>query len=124
MTEEHDVDVGGERVGDRPGSLERCPAYERRTPLEHVLDALAVAGRHNPVAHGDVGTDVADPFGTAHTVAGEQRAPPAVDAAHAGGRPGRTERLPRRLKVVAPTQRLQRRCRHDGDGNPVSGRRR
>ena len=61
VAEEDDVDVGGERVGDRPRPFERRPADERRAALEHVLDALAVGRRHDPVADGDVGTDVADP---------------------------------------------------------------
>ena len=65
VTEEHDIDVGRQRVGDGSGSLERCPAHERRAPLEHVLDPFAVSGRHDPVTDGDVGTDVANPLGTA-----------------------------------------------------------
>ena len=42
VTEEHDVDVGGQGVGDGAGTLERRPAHERRAPLEHVLDPFAV----------------------------------------------------------------------------------
>ena len=35
MGEEDDVDVGGQRVGRRPGSLERGPPHERRPARQH-----------------------------------------------------------------------------------------
>ena len=105
VTQEDDVDVGRHGVGDGPCSLERRPAHERRTSRQHVLDSFAVAGRHDPITDGDVGTDVADPIRAGRTVEGiEQRAPATIDACDAGGRPGRTERLPRRLEVGPPTE--------------------
>ncbi len=59
--EEHDVDVGGDRLGLEAGALERRPAHERRMAVDDVLDAFAVGRRHDPITDRDVGADVADP---------------------------------------------------------------
>ena len=40
--EEHDVDVGGDRLGLEAGALERRPAHERRMAVDDVLDTFAV----------------------------------------------------------------------------------
>ena len=46
--EEHDVDVGGERVGLEPVPFERGPPHECRRALDDVFDAFAVTRTGRP----------------------------------------------------------------------------
>ena len=59
VDEEHDVDVGGERVGLEAVALERGPPHERRRAVDDVVDPFAVVGRDDPVADRDVDEQVA-----------------------------------------------------------------
>ena len=72
-----------------------------------MIDPLAVVGRDDPVADGDVGADVADPpdVGRVGRVgAGEDGAPAPVEPGDAPRRAGRPEVLPVLLERVVPPQ--------------------
>ena len=111
--EEHDVDVGGQRLGLGVRTLERGPADEAAASGQELLDPLAVVGHDHPVAHRDVGSEVADPVRRRRLLAGagsrEERRPAAVDASHPSRRPGRRARQggPRLVEGGVPAQGAQ-----------------
>ena len=118
--EEDDVDVGGEGLGFGAGTLERRPADEGAASRQELVDPLAVLGHDHPVAHRDVGADVADPERRRSLIARagrrEERRPAAVDPAHPSGRPRRPacQGGPRLVEGGVPAQRAQI-LRHGGD---------
>ena len=89
------------------GALERRPPHERRPSRQHVLDPGSVDRDGDPVADGDVGTEVADPARLAVIVAGQQRAPPTIDARHSSRRSRGAERAPSVVPFGVPAERRQ-----------------
>lgn len=84
------------------------PPHERGPAVEDVVDLLAIAGRHHPVADRNIDADVPDPGDTEFIGVvrrDEQRAPAAIEARDSGGRSGSANRVPGRVEVITPPQR-------------------
>ena len=78
VQQEHHVDVGGERVRLGARAFERRSTHERTASREDEVDPLTVGGRDDPIAHRDVGADVAQPQLRA-VRSEQQRAPAAIE---------------------------------------------
>jgi hypothetical protein len=106
--EEHDVDVGGQRVRHGPHPVERCPSGERRAALQHVLDPFGVGGRDHPVTHRHVGADVAHPewIGDAARFVhrADHGAPSPVEARDTARRSRATQFGPRIVEIRRPAE--------------------
>lgn len=77
LQQEDDVDVRRNDVGNRPGTFERCPAHEGRSPRCNRFDSLFACVDGHVVTDGDVGADVADAGLVA--IAVDERTPPTIE---------------------------------------------
>ena len=106
----HDIDVGRDRLRLGPVALERRATHEGTAPRQHDLDSIELHRRHDPVADGDVGADVADPQRLVIEVA-QDRAPPSIEAGDPARQLGEpqltatTRRTPRSSRVECHTVR-------------------
>ena len=78
--EEHDVDVGRQRVGLEPVALERGAPDEGRAALDDVAHPLTVVGGDDPVTDRHVDVQVAHSHRIGVVGRPHHRAPPTVDA--------------------------------------------
>ena len=116
VEDEHDVDVGGQRLRLPAGPFVRGTADEGASAGQYVLHPLTVRGADHPVTHRDIGAEIAEPLRRRPTATRtgrrQDRRPATIDPADAAWRQAgvattRFEGEPRVLEERVPAQRVQ-----------------